>query len=157
MHSLKETIYYIITNLDSELIIQLTCLSFLTDKILKAFDEGLLTGMILIDLQKAFDTIDHEILFENLKVLGFSRGCITWFQPYLSEKIFFISIENQLSDYGRISCGVPQGSILAPLLFFIYVNDMPQAMRQHKDVEEIEKVLKTMTSKIFAIGLLIIN
>ena len=131
------------------------CLSFLTDKILKGFDEGLLTGMILIDLQKAFDTINHEILFKKLKAMGFSEGCITWFQSYLSERIFFISIENLLSDYGRISCGVPQGSILGPLLFLIYVNDMPQAvnsnlllyaddsclMFQHKDVEEIEKVL----------------
>ena len=56
------------------------CLSFLTDKILKGFDEGLLTGMILIDLQKAFDTINHEILFKKLKAMGFSEGCITWFQ-----------------------------------------------------------------------------
>ena len=131
------------------------CLSFLTDKILKGFDEGLLTGMILIDLQKAFDTINHEILFKKLKAMGFSEGCITWFQSYLSERIFFRSIENQLSDYGRISSGIPQGSILGPLLFLIYVNDMPQAvnsnlflyaddsclMFQHKEVEEIEKVL----------------
>ena len=92
-------------------------LSFLTDKILKGFDEGLLTGMILIDLEKAFDTINH--------------GGITWFQSYLSERIFFISIENQLSDYGRISCGVPQGSILGPLLFLIYINDMSQAVNSN--------------------------
>ena len=82
--------------------------------------------------------------------MGFSEGCITWFQSYLSEGIFFVSIENQFSDYGRISCGVPQGLILGPLLFLIYVNDMPQAvnsnsflyaddsclMFQHKEVEK---------------------
>ena len=127
----------------------------MTEKILKGSDEGLLTGMILIDLQKAFNTTNLEILFTKLKAMGFSEGCITWFQSYLSERIFFISIENQLSDYGRILCGVPQGSILGPLLFLIYVNDMPQAvnsnlflyaddsclMFQHKEVEEIEKVL----------------
>ena len=90
---------------------------FLTDKILKGFDEGLLTGMILIDLQKAFDTINHQILFKRLKAMGFSEGCIAWFQSYLSERIFFISTENQLFDYGRISCGVPQGSILGPFTF----------------------------------------
>ena len=100
----------------------------MTDKILKGFDKGLLTGMILIDLQKAFDRTNHEILFKKLKAMGFSKGCITWFQSYLSERICFISIENQLSDYGRISCGVPQGSVLGPLLFLIYVNDMPQAV-----------------------------
>ena len=84
--------------------------------------------MILIDFQKPFDTINHEIFFKKLKAMGFSEGCITWFQSYLSERIFFISTENQLSDYGRISCGVPQGSILGPL---IYVNDMTQAVNSN--------------------------
>ena len=93
----------------------------MTVKILKGLDEGLLTGMILIDLQKAFGTINHEILFKKLKAIGFFEGYITWLQSYLSERIFFISIENQLSDYGRISCGVPQGSILG-LYFSLFVS-----------------------------------
>ena len=70
------------------------CLSFLADKILKNFDEGLLTGMMLIDLQKAFGTINHEILFKKLKAMGSSEGCITCFQSYLTEGIVFISIKN---------------------------------------------------------------
>ena len=101
---------------------------FLTDKVLKGFDEGLLTGMILIDLQKAFDTIDHEILLQKLKAIKFSESTIKWFKSYLSERIFLVNIENKLSDFGEISCGVPQRSILGPLLFLIYVNDMPQAV-----------------------------
>ena len=131
------------------------CLSFLTDKILKGFDEGLLTGMILIGLQKAFDTINHETLLKKLEAIGFSDKCMRWFWSYLCERIFFIELENQLSDYGKVSCGVPQGSILGPLLFHIYVNDMSQAVKsnfflyaddscpmyQHRDVEEIEKQL----------------
>ena len=128
---------------------------FLTDKILKGFDEGLLTGMILIDLQKVFDTINHEILLKKLEAIGFSYKCVRWFRWYLCEQIFFIEIENQLSDYGKVSCGVPQGSILGPLLFLIYVNSMPQAVKsnlflyannsclkyQHREVEEIKKQL----------------
>ena len=87
--------------------------------------------------------------------MNFSEGYITWFQSYFSERIFVISKENQLSEYGRILCNLPQGSILRPFLFLIYVNDMPQAVKlnlclydgdsylmfQHKDVEDIEQVL----------------
>ena len=148
-------IYYITINQVFEVIIQQICFSFLTDKILKGFDKGLLTGMILIDLQKAFDTIDHEILLQKLKAIKFSESTIKWFKSYLSERIFLVNIENKLSDFGEISCGVPQGSILGPLLFLIYVNDMPQAVTstlllyaddscilyQHKDVVQIEKRL----------------
>ena len=56
------------------------CLSFLTDNVLKGFDEGLLTGMILIDLQKAFDTIDHEILLQRLKGIKLTESTIKWFK-----------------------------------------------------------------------------
>ena len=102
------------------------CLSFLTDKILKGFDEGLLTGMILIDLQKAFDTIDHEILLQKLKAIKFSESTIKWFKSYLSERIFLVNIGNKISDFGEISCGVPLRFILGPLLLLIYVNGMRQ-------------------------------
>ena len=129
------------------------CLSFLTDKIVKGFDESLLTEMILIDLQKAFNTINHEILLKKIEAIGFSDKCIRWFRSYLCERICFIEIENKLSDFGKVSCGVHQGSILGPLLFLIYFNDMPRAVKlnpfsyaddsclmcQHRDVEEIEK------------------
>ena len=80
--------------------------------------------MTLIDLQKAFDTINHQILLKKLETIGFSDKCIRWFWSYLYDRIFFIEIENQLSDFGKVSCGVLQGSILGPLLFLIYVNDM---------------------------------
>ena len=109
--------------------------------------------MILIDLQKAFDTIEHEILLQKLKAIKFSESTIKWFKSCLSQRIFLANIENKLSDFGKISCGVPQGSILGPLLFLIYVNDRPQAVTltlllyadnscilyQHKDVAQIEK------------------
>ena len=97
------------------------CLSFLTDKILKGFDEGLLTGIILMNLEKAFDTIDDEILLQKLKAISFSKGTLRWFRSYLSERIFFVNIESKFSDFGKISCGILQGSILSPLLFLIYV------------------------------------
>ena len=103
----------------------------------------------------ALDTIDHEILLQKLRAIKFSESTIKWFKSYLSERIFLVNIENKLSGFGKISCGVPQGSILRPLLFLIYVNDMLQAVTptlllyadyscilyQHKDVVQIEKRL----------------
>ena len=105
-----------------------TCLSFLNDKILKGFDNGLVTGMILIDLQKAFDTINHDILLKKLGIIGFSNHTVKWFQSYLSNRKFTLNLENSFPEVSSMSCGVPQGSIVGPLLFLIYVNDMPMAV-----------------------------
>ena len=119
---------------------------------MKGFDNGLFTGMILIDLQKAFDTIDHNILLEKLKAIGFCDDTVNWFHSYLTDRAFLVSIENKYSAISKISCGVPQGSILGPLLFLIYVNNMKQVVKsdqllyaddscfvfQHKHVTEFE-------------------
>ena len=83
---------------------------FLPDTGLKGFDEGWLTGMILIDLQKAFDTIDHEILLQKLNVVTFSGSTIKWFKSYLSEKMFLTNIENKLLTLDRFLTGHHKGS-----------------------------------------------
>ena len=108
-----------------------SCLMFLHDKILKGFDKGFMTGMILIDLQKAFDTIDHDILLKKLSAIGFSNHTIGWFKSYLSNRLFRVNLGNCYSDLSNITCEIPQGSILGPLLFLIYVNDMPQAVKSN--------------------------
>ena len=105
-----------------------TSLSYLTNRILTGFDSGLLTGMILIDLQKAFDTINHDILLKKMASLGFSNHSIKWFQSYLSGRRFREKFKNKYSSTAKIECGAPQGSILGPLLFLLYVNDMKQAV-----------------------------
>ena len=124
---------------------------------------------ILIDLQKAFDTINHNILLKKLEAIGFSKHCIRWFWSCICEQIFFIEMENQLSDYGKLSYGVPQGSVLGPLMFLIYVSDMPQPVKsnpflyaddlclmdQDRNVDEIEKQLNKYL-KMFVIGSLAI-
>ena len=88
--------------------------------------------MILIDLQKAFDTINHEILLGKLHAIGFSEKTVAWFKSYLSDRAFKINVNNHFSDLSKINSGVPQGSILDPLLFLLYVNDMPQVV--HSDL-----------------------
>ena len=90
-----------------------------------------MTGMILINLQKAFDTIDHDILLQKLNAIGFSNHCVGWFKSYLSNRLFRVHLENYYSDSSTITCGVPQGSTLGPLLFLIYMNDMPQAVNSN--------------------------
>ena len=105
-----------------------TCLSYLTDKVKIGFEEGLLTGMVLIDLQKAFDTIEHSILLEKMSCLGFAGKTIAWYKSYLTNRSFIVNVGKEFSSPGKLSCGVPQGLILGPLLFLLYVNDMPQAV-----------------------------
>ena len=105
-----------------------TCLSYLTDKVKIGFEEGLLTGMVLIDLQKAFDTIDHSILLEKMSCLGFAGKTIAWYTSYLTNRYFIVNVGKEFSFPGKLSYGVPQGSILGPLLFLLYVNDIPQAV-----------------------------
>ena len=87
--------------------------------------------MIRIDLQEAFDTINHEVLLPKLKVIRFSEQSIQWFRSSLCDQMLSVETENKLSDLGKISCGVPQGSILGPFLFLIYITDMPQAVKSN--------------------------
>ena len=84
--------------------------------------------MVLIDLQKAFDTIDHSILLEKMSCLGFAGKTIAWYTSYLTNRSFIVNVGKEFSSPDKLSCGVPQGSILGPLLFLLYVNDMPQAV-----------------------------
>ena len=86
------------------------------------------TGIILTDLQKAFDTINHKILLDKLLSIGFSKNTISWYESYLAESHFTVEVANRVSKFSNILCRVAQGSIVGPLLFLIYVNDVRQAV-----------------------------
>ena len=99
-----------------------TCLIGMDSFIRSEMGKGNMVGMVLIDLQKAFDTVDHAILLDKLRAIGVSST--SWFQSYLSDRRQCVEVNGTRSNFLPINCGVPQGSILGPQLFLIYINDM---------------------------------
>ena len=102
-----------------------TALLEATNEWLWNIDNSLLNGVIFLDLKKAFNTMDHAILLGKLKLYGVSSQSLNWFQSYLSDQKQQTFIDGAQSDFCNITCGIPQGSILGPLLFTIYINDLP--------------------------------
>ena len=103
----------------------MTALLDATNNWLLNIDDGLPNGIIFLDLKKAFDTMDHGILLEKLKLYGVNQSSLCWFSSYLSEREQRTFVDGALSDNYKIKCGIPQGSILGPLFFIIYINDLP--------------------------------
>ena len=93
----------------------------LINEISKAFEKREFTLGVFIDLSKAFDTVNHDILFKKLESYGIRGNTKKWLQSYLTGRKQFISYDkNSFTNFCNIICGVPQGSILGPLLFLIY-------------------------------------
>ena len=96
----------------------------ITESILSEFDKRNVALAIFLDLTKAFDTLNHNILLTKLNYYGIQNSTLNWFQSYLSNTQHYVEINPCKSNIVTSSLGVPQGTILGPLFFIIYVNDI---------------------------------
>ena len=103
-----------------------TALHRVVDSWIDNMSDGLLTGVCLLDISKCFDTINHELLIEKLSFYGVKDIELKWFSDYLANRSQVVSHNNVLSQKNDVTIGVPQGSVLGPILFMIFANDLSQ-------------------------------
>ena len=101
----------------------------LLSNIVQAYHQKIYSACFFLDLRKAFDTVNHELLIKKLEHYGFRGQCSGYLRSYFDKRNQYLHVNGYDSSYRPVSCGVPQGSILVPLCFSLYINDMPMAVK----------------------------
>ena len=99
-------------------------LMVLMNELITSLEKGEIVVGVFLDFSKAFDTVDHHILLSKLEHYGIRGNALSWFRSYLTDRKQYVTYNGSTSPAKSIRCGVPQGSILGPLLFLIYINDL---------------------------------
>ena len=102
----------------------------LQSQLLNNIEKGLFSCCIFLDFSKAFDTVNHNILLKKLQHYGIRGIALSWFKSYLTERKQVVIANGEISSEKVISCGVPQGSVLGPLLFLLYINDINKSSKE---------------------------
>ena len=109
-----------------------TALLQMYDQWLDEVDNNKMVGIMMIDLSAAFDMVDHSILMKKLEIYGLDNKARTWIQSYLSGRSQAVMVDGSLSPALHLTCGVPQGSILGPLLYILFTNEIPDLVHGHQ-------------------------
>ena len=95
-----------------------------TDELLNNMDQNKISVIVLLDMSKVFDSIRHDFMLRKLRKVGVSESACAWFESYLSQRQQVVKFQNTVSDPLPLTIGVPQGSIMGPVMFTFYVNDL---------------------------------